>query len=261
MSKLTVTNFSNKTGSPFKGQNQEVKVVHQEELEKTHFEKQKEKQSELQHKVNKKTAEYQASKPCSGFFTEVTTAGAFKSSGKERLTKSESPTPPKAINGSNGSKSLFGFPSSANDLALDAKTDLESDPNISKEVKDKVIEKLFTLVSMVQHVYESKVRIMTEYEKFKDTHLKNESRREREHSEQLYKLNMSFQNEVVQAIQRLKSELDISRNVSSNDLIQNSQMDFNTNGLDAQDSADKQGDDVIADSTGVDDRQSDVNCT
>ncbi|XP_049880844.1 uncharacterized protein LOC126377192 [Pectinophora gossypiella] len=262
MSKLTVTNFSNRAGSPFKAQNQqEVKVVHEEKLEKTHYEKQKEKQSELMQKVNKKTAEYQANKPSSGVFTEVVSHGAFtvkNNANKNKPTESKSPTPPRGSNGANGSKSLLGFPSSANDLALDAKSDLESDPNISKEVKEKVIEKLFTLVSMVQHVYESKVRIMTEFEKFKDTHLRNESRREREHSEQLYKLNMNFQNEVVQAIQRLKSELDITRNVSEeNDLTAkdsaDSSVDFNTSN-DTQD--DVVEDDVSAGTQ--EDKRSDV---
>nr|XP_021186567.2 uncharacterized protein LOC110373583 [Helicoverpa armigera] len=224
MSKLTVTNFAKRTGSPFqKGSTPEdIKIVHEEVIEKSTFEKQKEKQSELIQKVNKKAAEYQSNKPSSGVFTEVVSHGAFTSKNRNTINtttvsspKVESPTPPKS-NGSNSSKSLLGFPSSANDLALDAKSDLESDPNISKAVKDKVIEKLFALVSMVQHTYESKVRIMTEFEKYKDTHMKNEMRREKEHSEQLYKLNMNFQNEVVQAIQRLKSELDITRNVSQN---------------------------------------------
>ncbi|KAF9407043.1 hypothetical protein HW555_012800 [Spodoptera exigua] len=224
MSKLTVTNFTKRTGSPFqkaKENQEEIKIVHEEVIEKTTFEKQKEKQNELMQKVTKKTAEYQSNKPSSGVFTEVVSHGAFTSKNRNANTTTnatpiaKSPTPPKT-NGSNGSKSLLGFPSSANDLALDAKTDLESDPNISTAVKNKVIEKLFALVSMVQHTYESKVRIMTEFEKYKDTHTKNEIRREKEHSEQLYKLNMNFQNEVVQAIQRLKSELDISRNVSEN---------------------------------------------
>ncbi|KAJ8709748.1 hypothetical protein PYW08_009752 [Mythimna loreyi] len=245
MSKLTVTSFTKRTGSPFqKGKSpEEIKIVHEEVIEKSTFEKQKEKQSELIQKVNKKAAEYQSNKPSSGVFTEVVSHGAFTSkkgntntttSTRTSSPKVESPTPPKS-NGSNASKSLLGFPSSANDLALDAKSDLESDANISKEVKDKVIEKLFALVSMVQHTYESKVRIMTEFEKYKDTHMKNETRREKEHSEQLYKLNMNFQNEVVQAIQRLKSELDISRNVSKNVEESNSSaslkdtsIDFNT---------------------------------
>lgn len=227
MSKLTVTNFTKRTGSPFrkgKETQEDIKIVHEEVIEKSTFEKQKEKQNELMQKVTKKTAEYQSNKPSSGVFTEVVSHGAFTSKNRNTNTTTstintrpitKSPTPPKS-NGSNGSKSLLGFPSSANDLALDAKTDLESDPNISKAVKDKVIEKLFALVSMVQHTYESKVRIMTEFDKYKDTHTKNELRREKEHSEQLYKLNMNFQNEVVQAIQRLKSELDITRNVSEN---------------------------------------------
>lgn len=244
MSKLTVTSFAKRTGSPFqkgKDNQEEIKIGHEEIVEKSAFEKQKEKQSELIQKVSKKAAEYQSNKPSSGVFTEVVSHGAFTSKkGNTNSTsnikppKVESPTPPKS-NASNGSKSLLGFPSSANDLALDAKTDLESDTNISKEVKDKVIEKLFALVSMVQHTYESKVRIMTEFEKYKDTHMKNEMRREKEHSEQLYKLNMNFQNEVVQAIQRLKSELDISRCVSKNveessssASIKDTSIDFNT---------------------------------
>lgn len=245
MSKLTVTNFSKKPGSPFhkaKEPPEEQRVVHEEIVQKTHFEKQKEKQNELLQKVNKKTAEYQASKPSSGVFTEVVTHGAFTSKTANNKPKTEtSPTPPKPSNTSNGSK-LLGFPSSANDLALDAKTDLESDPNISKEVKEKVIKKLFTLVSMVQHMYESKVRIMTDYEKFKDTHLKNEIRREKEHSEQLYKINMNFQNEVIQSIQRLKSELDISRTVTKNvaesdssAILNDSSVEFNVSD-DSQDS-------------------------
>ncbi|KAM3959824.1 uncharacterized protein ACR2FA_006107 [Aphomia sociella] len=241
MSKLTVTNFSKRTGSPYQKKTNETQdeskgVVHDEVLQKTNIEKQKEKQSELMQKVNKKTAEYQASKPSSGVFTEVVTHGAFTSkTANKNIPKLENVTSqPKPTNGSNGSK-LLGFPSSANDLALDAKSDLESDPNVSKEVKEKVIEKLFKLVSMVQHTYESKVRIMTEYEKFKDTHLKNELRREKEHSEQLYKINMNFQNEVIQSIQQLKSELDISRNVaqdmeesSANVDHDESSVDFNT---------------------------------
>lgn len=242
MSRLTVTNFSRRTGSPFQSKSKEsspetTKVVHEDVLQKSHFEKQKEKQSELIQKVNKKTAEYQSNKPSSGVFTEVVTHGAFttKSQVKEKSPPIES-VQQKNTNGSN-SKSLLGFPSSANDLALDAKTDLESDPNISKDVKEKVIEKLFKLVSMVQHTYESKVRIMTEFEKYKDTHMKNELRREKEHSEQLYKINMTFQNEVVQAIQRLKSELDITRNVTDNveqtatNVSNNSSVDFNTEEL------------------------------
>lgn len=235
MSKLSVTNFSKKTGSPFQSKTKEdYKIVHEEVLQKTQFEKQKEKQNELIQKVNKKTAEYQSNKPSSGVFTEVVTHGAFtsKTASKDITTKVERSPTPKNNGSSNLNKSLLGFPSSANDLALDAKTDLESDPNITKEVKEKVIEKLFTLVSMVQHVYESKVRIMTDFEKYKDTHMKNEIRREKEHSEQLYKLNMNFQNEVVQSIQRLKSELDISRNVSKNledssSSLKGSSVDFN----------------------------------
>lgn len=237
MSRLTVTSFTKRTGSPFqKGKESptDSKNVHEEVLEKTTFEKQKEKQSELMQKVNKKVAEYQSNKPSSGVFTEVVTHGAFTSKTANKPAKVESPTPPKTTT-SNGSKSLLGFPSSANDLALDAKSDLETDPNISPEVKEKVIQKLFGLVSMVQHVYESKVRIMTEFEKYKDTHMKNEMRREKEHSEQLYKLNMNFQNEVVQSIQRLKSELDISRNVSRNieessssHSLKDTSIDFNT---------------------------------
>ncbi|KAG6449042.1 uncharacterized protein LOC115442855 [Manduca sexta] len=239
MSKLTVTNFSKRTGSPFqnKSKETEVAIVHEEVLQKTHYEKQKEKQSELIQKVNKKTAEYQSNKPSSGIFTEVVTHGAFttKSINRDKPVKVENATTSHKNNAANGSssKSLMGFPSSANDLALDAKSDLESDPNISAEVKEKVIQKLFALVSMVQHNYESKVRVMTDFEKFKDTHMKNELRREKEHSEQLYKLNMNFQNEVVQSIQRLKSELDISRNVSksiidSNASLRGSSVDFNT---------------------------------
>lgn len=256
MSRLNVTNFSKRTGSPFKSKEsspETTKIVHEEILQKSHFEKQKEKQNELIQKVTKKTDEYKSNKPSSGVFTEVVTHGAFTS---KSPTKEKSPSPvvesvqTKNANGSSSSKSLLGFPSSANDLALDAKTDLESDPNISKEVKEKVIEKLFKLVSMVQHTYESKVRIMTEFEKFKDTHLKNELRREKEHSEQLYKVNMNFQNEVIQAIQRLKSELDITRNVTDNleqndiNVSKNSSVNFNTD--DAQELSDKDtsGDDV-----------------
>ncbi|CAG5014021.1 unnamed protein product [Parnassius apollo] len=221
MSKLTVTNFSKRTGSPFQNKDKEtdaVTIIHEEVIQKSNYDVQKEKNNELLQKINKKTAEYQSNKPSSGVFTEVVTHGAFNSKKveKEKVQKVESVTPPKYGNGCNGSKSLLGYPSSANDLALDAKTDLESDPNISKEVKEKVIEKLFKLVSMVQHAYESKVRVMTEFEKFKDTHLKNEIRREKEHSEQLYKLNMNFQNEVIQAVQQLKSEFDLSRNLASN---------------------------------------------
>lgn len=258
MSKLTVTNFTKRTGSPFqkaKETQEDIKIVHEEVIEKTTFEKQKEKQNELMQKVTKKTAEYLSNKPSSGVFTEVVSHGAFTSKNRNTNTTAnatpiaKSPTPPKS-NGSNGSKSLLGFPSSANDLALDAKTDLESDPNISKAVKDKVIEKLFALVSMVQHTYESKVRIMTEFDKYKDTHTKNEIRREKEHSEQLYKLNMNFQNEVVQAIQRLKSELDITRNVSENigdstrsgDLKDTS--DFNVSGVQELD-LNEQGEDTV----------------
>lgn len=215
MSKLTVTNIKR----PILNKKDMPNEVKQEEIQKTHYDKQKEKQTELMQKANKKTAEYQSSKPSSGVFTEVTTSGAFTSKNapvKEAVKSDSRASSPRNGNGSNGAKSLLGFPSSANDLALDAKSDLEADANISKETKEKVIEKLFTLVSMVQHVFESKVRIMAELDKFKDTHLKNEIRREKEHSEQLYKLNMNFQNEVVQAIQRLKSEIDISRNVSQN---------------------------------------------
>ncbi|CAK1541013.1 unnamed protein product [Leptosia nina] len=213
MSKLSVTNFSKRTGSPFQKIEQEKeKIVHEEVLHKSNYEKQKEKTEELVNKVNKKTAEYQSSKPSSGVFTEVVTHGAFTTKKVENDKPKESPT----NKGNNGNgKSRLGFPSSANDLALDAKSDLESDPNISEEVKEKVIDKLFTLVSMVQHTYESKVRVMSEFEKFKDTHLKNEVRREKEHSEQLYKLNINFQSEVIQAIQQLRSELDLSRHLSS----------------------------------------------
>ncbi|XP_059045463.1 uncharacterized protein LOC131841205 [Achroia grisella] len=241
MSKLTVTNFSKRTGSPFQSKTNETSeepkaVKHEEVLTKVNIEKQKEKQSELLQKVNKKTAEYQANKPSSGVFTEVVTHGAFtgKTTNKNIPKTENVASQPKSTNGSNGAK-LLGFPSSANDLALDAKSDLESDPNITKEVKQKVIDKLFTLVSMVQHTYESKVRILTEYEKFKDTHLKNELRREKEHSEQLYKINMNFQNEVIQSIQQLKSELDISRNIvkkmeksSTNVDLNDCPVDFNT---------------------------------
>ncbi|XP_014364343.2 uncharacterized protein LOC106715546 [Papilio machaon] len=227
---------SKRIGSPFQKDKEPdgTAIVHEEVLQKTNYDIQKEKNNELLQKINKKTAEYQSNKPSSGVFTEVVTHGAFTSKKveKEKASKVES-VPTKYGNGSN-SKSLLGYPSSANDLALDAKSDLESDPNISEEVKNKVIEKLFALVSMVQHAYESKVRVMTEYEKFKDTHLRNEIRREKEHSEQLYKLNMSFQNEVIQAVQQLKSELDISRNVTNNvednnvNNIEDS-MSFNTN--------------------------------
>lgn len=242
MSKLAVTNFTKRTGSPFQNKQEQI-IVHEELLQKSSFEKQKEKQNELLQKVNKKTAEYQSNKPSSGVFTEVVTHGAFtsKNASKDNAVKAETSKP------ANGSKSLLGFPSSANDLALDAKSDLESDANISKEVKEKVIEKLFGLVSMVQHVYESKVRIMAEFEKYKDTHMKNEVRREKEHSEQLYKVNMNFQNEVVQAIQRLKSELDISRNITKNDedssSLKDSSVDFNTSD-DAQDDKTDSKDDV-----------------
>ncbi|CAH0721197.1 unnamed protein product, partial [Brenthis ino] len=219
MSKLNVTNFSKRTGSPFKSKDKDDKLdgkVHEEVLQKTNYDKQKEKNNELLQKAHKKSAEYQSNKPSSGVFTEVVSHGAFTSKKfeKEKSPKSDNPSP-KSNNG-NSSKSLLNLPSSANDLALDAKSDLESDPNISKEVKDKVIEKLFTLVSMVQHIYESKVRIMTEFEKFKDTHLKNEVRKEKEHSEQLYKLNMNFQSEVIHSIQQLRSELDVSRNIPNN---------------------------------------------
>lgn len=212
MSKLSVTSFTNRTGSPFKNKDKEEEGrVHEEVLQKTSHDIQKEKNQELLQKVNKKTAEYQSNKPSSGVFTEVVSHGAFisKKSEKEKSPKIDTPAAKP-----NNSKSLLGFPSSANDLALDAKSDLESDPNISKEVKEKVIQKLFTLVSMVQHVYESKVRVMTEFDKFKETHLRNELRREREHSEQLYKLNMNFQSEVMQSVQQLRSELDLTRNFS-----------------------------------------------
>ncbi|CAH2245716.1 uncharacterized protein LOC120634307 [Pararge aegeria] len=215
MSKLTVTNFSNRTGSPYKIKDKEEQEgrVHEEVLQKNTYDIQKEKNNELLQKVNKKTAEYQSNKPSSGVFTEVVTHGAFTS---KKFEKEKSPKTEAPVTKANSSKTLLGFPSSANDLALDAKTDLESDPNISKEVKEKIIEKLFTLVSMVQHAYEAKVRIMTEFDKFKDTHMKNELRREREHSEQLYKLNMNFQNEVIQSVQQLRSELDLTRNFSNN---------------------------------------------
>lgn len=234
MSKLNVTNFSNRAGSPFKSKDKDDKQsghVHEEVLQKTNYDKQREKNNELLQKANKKAAEYQSNKPSSGVFTEVVSHGAFisKKFEKEKSPKNDTPPkndiPSKANNGSS-SKSLLGFPSSANDLALDAKSDLESDPNISKEVKDKVIEKLFNLVSMVQHVYESKVRVMTEFDKFKDTHLRNEMRKEREHSEQLYKLNMNFQNEVIHSIQQLRSELDVSRNVPNNSDDSTAEMSF-----------------------------------
>ncbi|XP_038219563.1 uncharacterized protein LOC119837858 [Zerene cesonia] len=217
MSKLSVTNFSKRTGSPFKQDKEDKKtVVHEEVLQKTNYEKQKEKTDELTQKVNKKAAEYQSNKPSSGVFTEVVSHGAFTTKKIEKEKPKEEIVPSSKNNNSNGSKSLLGFPSSANDLALDAKSDLESDPNISKEVKEKVIEKLFRLVSMVQHTYESKVRIMSEFEKYKETHLKNELRREKEHSEQLYKLHINFQSEVIQSIQQLRSELDLSRNLTNN---------------------------------------------
>ncbi|XP_045780811.1 uncharacterized protein LOC123877905 [Maniola jurtina] len=218
MSKPTVTNFSNRTGSPYskdKNDGQESRV-HEEVLQKTSHDIQREKNNELLQKVNKKTAEYQSKQPSSGVFTEVVAHGAFNSKKNEKEKSPKIDPPSTKANNANSSKSLIGFPSSANDLALDAKSDLESDPNISKEVKEKVIEKMFTLVSMVQHAYESKVRIMTEFDKFKDTHLRNEVRREREHSEQLYKLNMNFQNEVIQSVQQLRSELDLTRNISNN---------------------------------------------
>ncbi|CAG4978688.1 unnamed protein product [Colias eurytheme] len=215
MSKLSVTNFSKRTGSPFKHDKDEKKVVHEEVLQKTNYEKQKEKSEELTQKVNKKAAEYQSNKPCSGVFTEVVSHGAFTTKKIEKEKPKEENVVSSKIN-NNGSKSLLGFPSSANDLALDAKSDLESDPNISKEVKEKVIEKLFALVSMVQHTYESKVRIISEFEKYKDTHLRNELRREKEHSEQLYKLHINFQSEVIQSIQQLRSELDLTRNLTNN---------------------------------------------
>lgn len=243
MSKLSVTNFSSRAGSPYK-KGEEKSISHEEVLEKTQFEKQKAKQSELIQKVTKKAAEYRENKPSSGVFTEVVTHGSFtvKTNGKNKPKAEHTTTVPKTGNGNaNNNSKLLGFPSSANDLALDAKTDLESDSNISKEVKEKVIEKLFMLAQMVQHTYESKVRIMTEFDKFKEMQLRNESRREKEHSEQLYKLNMNFQNEVVQSIQRLKSELDISRHVMKDDLHlkregNNSSMYFNTSSDDAQDS-------------------------
>lgn len=220
MPKLSVTDFSKRNGSPFQDRTSpEETLNHEEVLQKTYFEKQKEKQSALIEKVNIKTADVKSNKIArsDGCFTEVVTHGAFTSKTANKRLPTKSPTPAvKPTNGSNGSKSpLLGYPSSANDLALDAKTDLESDPNISAEVKEKVIEKLFALASIAQHIYESKVRLMTEFERFKDTHLKNEVRREKEHSEQLYKLNLNFQSEVIQAIQQLKSELDISGNAST----------------------------------------------
>lgn len=227
MSKLSVTNFNKRTGSPFQNKNNKEDnscnetnvIVHQEVvLDKSNYDVKKEKQQVLQEKVNKKTAEITTNKMVNnkGFFTEVVSHGAFhgpkaKSKSPSPESKCVSPKPPTNNNGSSASKSLMGFPSSANDLALEAKSDLESDKNISDEVKEKVIKKLFALVSMVQHTYESKVRIMAEYEKFKEKSLKEESRREKEHSEQLYKLNINFQSEVIQAIQQLRTELDISR--------------------------------------------------
>lgn len=212
MSKLSVTNFSKRNGSPFQHKpNNNTNVIQQDVvIQKTNHDIQKEKQIELQDKVNKKTAEIQSNRNANdgGCFTEVVSHGAFQGKGKAPTPeKSVSPKPP------NGTK-LMGFPSSANDLALEAKSDLESDKNISDEVKEKVIKKLFGLVAMVQHTYESKVRIMTEFEKFKEKYFKDELRREHEHSEQLYRLNMNFQTEVVEAIQHLKTELDINRNVS-----------------------------------------------
>lgn len=205
MSKMNVTNFDNRTGSPFRKNGDQQVEVQEVVLQKTNQDIQK-KNNELLQKANKITAVYQSHKPSSGYFTEVVTHGAFTA----KKEKEVSPKPEVNAN-SKTNKSPLGFPSSANDLALDAKTDLESDPNISKEVKDKVIQKLFALVSMVQHTYESKVRIMTEFDKYKDSHYKNEIRREREHSEQLYKLNMNFQNEVIQSIQQLKSEMDLTK--------------------------------------------------
>lgn len=215
MSKLSVTSFTNRTGSPFKNKekDQQEGRINEELPQKTSHDIQKEKNQELLQKATKKTAEYQSNKPSSGVFTEVVSHGAFTSKKSEKEKPPKIDTPAAKHNNAN-SKSLLGFPSSANDLALDAKSDLESDPNISKEVKDKVIEKLFALVSIVQHVYESKVRVMTEFEKFKETHLRNELRREREHSEQLYKLNMNFQSEVIESVQQLRSELDLTRNFS-----------------------------------------------
>lgn len=215
MLRPTITDFSKRQGSPFTAKNIEQQVlVHEEKLDRSPYDRQKEKQNELQEIINKKTAEIQSNKRGSdGCFTEVVSHGAFTS-------KSRSATPPKSRSPTgieNGNKTLLGFPSSANDLALEAKSDLESDPNISDEVKEKVIEKLFKLVSMVQHTYESKVRVMTDFEKFKDVHLKQELRREKEHNEQLYRLNMNYQAEVVQALQQLKREFDMSKNVSANE--------------------------------------------
>lgn len=224
MSKLSVTNFNKRTGSPFQSKinlekQSETNIQLQQEvsIQKTNFDLQKQKQHELQEKVNKKTAEIQSHKNSDneGCFTEIQAHGAFQ--GNVNINKKVTvECNSNSQKQSNGSKSLLSFPSSANDLALEAKSDLESDKNISEEVKEKVIKKLFVLASMVQNMYESKVRIMTEYEKFKEKHLKDEGRREKEHSEQLYKLNISFQSEVIQAIQQLRTELDISRNVTNN---------------------------------------------
>ncbi|VVC87879.1 unnamed protein product [Leptidea sinapis] len=250
MSKLTITNFSGRKGSPFsKEKDGEKQVIHEEVLHKSDYVKHKEKSEELLQKVSKKTPEYQTNKPIEGVFTEVIAHGAFTTKNTEDKTKVIQQNVVK--NNGNSPKGLLGFPSSANDLALDAKTDLESDTNISKEVKDKVIEKLFTLVSMVQHTYESKVRIMGEFEKFKETHLKNELRREKEHSEQLYKLNMNFQSEVIQAIQQLRSELDFTRNLSSNSeemstllSLKDSGISYNASNDVSVDTVDKNCDDI-----------------
>ncbi|XP_047525960.1 uncharacterized protein LOC125063519 isoform X2 [Pieris napi] len=192
MSKPSVTNFSKRTGSPFQKMDQEKDEQNEEVLHKTNYEKQKEKSEELVLKASKEAAEYHSNKPSSGVFPEVATHGAFTTKKVETEKPIENQPLSKSNNGN--SKPLLGFPSSANDLALEAKKDLESDPNISTEVREKVIDKLFTLVSMVQHSYESKVRIMTEFERFKDTHLKNDN----DENEQLEQLRST----VRQALER-----------------------------------------------------------
>ncbi|GBP27739.1 hypothetical protein EVAR_82788_1 [Eumeta japonica] len=223
MSKATVTDFSKRTGSPYQNKNKDdadgrVTSNDEEALKKSNKSTEKEKREELLEKINKKTAEIQSNKPKDGIFIEVVTHGAFTAPKSfitaenecKKSSKIEAKHAP-IKNLTNGSKSLLGFPSSANDLALEAKTDLESDPNISKDVKEKVIEKLFMLVSMVQHLYESKVRISTDFEKYKEKTLRDELRLQKEHTEQLYKLNVNFQTEFVQAVQQIKSELDLCR--------------------------------------------------
>lgn len=223
MSKTTVTNFTRRIGSPFQKASpdkQDIILQQEVKIQKSNYNMQKEKQHILEEKANKKICDIQTSKIANsdGFFVEIQSHGAFQNPkhANGKVNTNIKPIVAKQNNNieTNGSKCLMGFPSSANDLALEAKSDLESDKNISDEVKEKVIKKLFVLVSMVQHMYESKVRIMTEYDKFKEKYLKDESRREKEQSEQLYKLNMNFQTEVVQAIQQLKTELDISRNTA-----------------------------------------------